>query len=304
MSDTIIRSSGVEVASRVKDADAVELICSEVWGGNREANTVVTLPGLTAVVYSHPCGGRQGGDVHYVTTCSAGMVSRVLVADVVGHGEEVAEVSRWLHRLMRWQMNFLDPRRVLRKLNTHLAKRGSAAMTTAVCVNYYADTGRLMYTYAGHPPLWRYRRETNQWTQLRMSADAAEREPDAPSDSVTNLPLGVSHDTRFESASVFLEPGDRIVLVSDGILEARNSKFDLFGYEALSDTLTRHADLNVIQFGQSVLGDVFEFAGQEPLSHDDATFITLEAGPRMKGGKMWVMLKQNMRKLMSTRKTA
>ena len=51
-----------------------------------------------------------------------------------------------------------------------------------------------------------------------------------------------------------------------------------------------------------MLRDVFAFAGQEPLSHDDATFITLEAGPRMKGTKMWVMLKQNMRKLMTGRR--
>ncbi len=302
MGDTLMPIPEAAVMDTAPPGEPVELICSEVWGGNRPADTVVTLPGLTSFVYSNPCGGSRGGDVHYITTCSAGMVSRLLVADVIGHGEQVAAVSGWLHRLMRRQMNTYDPRRVLRKLNAHLAKRGTAAMTTAVCLNYRADLGRVTYCYAGHPPAWVHRGACDQWSELRLSDAVAQSEPDAPTDSITNLPLGVSDDTRFESASVDLEPGDRIVVVSDGILEARDSRHAMLGTDTFHAMLRSHTGLDIVEFGRAVLGSVFEFAGAKPLTHDDATLIAMEAGPRMEGMKMWVMFKQQVRKFMRNRR--
>jgi len=48
----------------------------EIWGGNRFVETGVELPGLDAWVYSRPHGGAEGGgDVHYVSSCAAGMIA-------------------------------------------------------------------------------------------------------------------------------------------------------------------------------------------------------------------------------------
>src|ERR1043165_9442152 len=66
----------------------------EVWGGNRPVDSCVIMAGLDAWVYSQPHGGGEGGgDVHYVSSCAAGMVTRLLVADVAGHGQSVAETA-------------------------------------------------------------------------------------------------------------------------------------------------------------------------------------------------------------------
>jgi len=79
--------------------DAIKhMQCMEVWGGNRSVDSGVIMPGMDAWVYSHPCQDREaGGDVHYLSTCCGGKVVRLVVADIAGHGDGVAETGTQLH---------------------------------------------------------------------------------------------------------------------------------------------------------------------------------------------------------------
>src|SRR5262249_55062163 len=64
--------------------------CLEVWGGNQAVDNGVVMAGLDAWLFSRPYQGHSaGGDIHYVSSCAAGMLTRLLVADVSGHGEAV-----------------------------------------------------------------------------------------------------------------------------------------------------------------------------------------------------------------------
>src|ERR1700740_2060796 len=61
--------------------------CMEVWGGSQLTSSGVELGGLDVWVYSKPFGQAQrGGDVFYVSSCATGRISRLLLADVSGHG--------------------------------------------------------------------------------------------------------------------------------------------------------------------------------------------------------------------------
>src|SRR5437762_14360996 len=83
--------------------------CLEVWGGNQAVDNGVVMAGLDAWLYSRPFRDQSaGGDLHYVSSCAAGMVTRVLVADVSGHGESVADAARALRGLMRRYVNYVD----------------------------------------------------------------------------------------------------------------------------------------------------------------------------------------------------
>src|SRR5690606_34806228 len=88
---------GTRLSETPEIIDLQELACAEVWGGNGAIRRRVVLPGLEGHVLSQPCGGGQGGDVYYVTACSMGLMTRVCLADVAGHGEAVSAMSRWLH---------------------------------------------------------------------------------------------------------------------------------------------------------------------------------------------------------------
>src|SRR5262245_16992854 len=95
--------------------------CMEVWGGNHAVDQGVIMPGLDVWVFAQPHeGGEFGGDVHYVSSCGTGRISRLVVADVSGHGAKVADVARGLRTLMRKFVNYLDQTRFVEALNKGL----------------------------------------------------------------------------------------------------------------------------------------------------------------------------------------
>src|SRR5580692_2675422 len=82
--------------------------CMEVWGGSQIASSGVELAGLDVWIYSKPFGQAQrGGDVYYVSSCASGRISRLLLADVSGHGKSVASTAADLRTLMRRFVNRL-----------------------------------------------------------------------------------------------------------------------------------------------------------------------------------------------------
>ena len=95
------------------DTETKLLRCSEVWGGNDEVDRGVVMQGLDAWVFSRPSEGDVlGGDIHYVSSCSTGRIVRFLVADVSGHGSQVAQLAVRLRGLMRRFVNRSEERRV------------------------------------------------------------------------------------------------------------------------------------------------------------------------------------------------
>src|SRR5690348_11222839 len=87
-------------------ADRHTMQCMEIWGGSGAVETSVRTPGLDTWVYSRPFeGAAEGGDVYYVSLCGGGVITRLIVADVSGHGAAVAEISRALRTLMRQNIN-------------------------------------------------------------------------------------------------------------------------------------------------------------------------------------------------------
>ena len=83
----------------------------EVWGSSQLTSSGVELPGLDVWVYSKPFRQAQhGGDVYYVSSCASGRISRLLLADVSGHGKSVASTAADLRALMRRFVNRLAER--------------------------------------------------------------------------------------------------------------------------------------------------------------------------------------------------
>src|SRR4051812_11353456 len=102
------------------DPDATQTMqCMEIWGGNQQVDTTVLMPGLEAWVYSHAYGDSAagGGDVHYVSSCATGRVTRLLLADVSGHGAPVCDVAGTLRSLMRRYVNYIDQAEFVRAMN-------------------------------------------------------------------------------------------------------------------------------------------------------------------------------------------
>ena len=65
------------------------LQCAEIWGGIRNQDTDVCSAGITASLFSGACDGGKGGDIYYLSVCNSDMLTRIAIADVIGHGRAV-----------------------------------------------------------------------------------------------------------------------------------------------------------------------------------------------------------------------
>src|SRR5271165_904831 len=96
--------------------------CMEVWSGSQLTAQGVEFGGLDAWVYSKPYQQAQsGGDIYYASSCATGRITRLLLADVAGHGTAVASTAADLRTLMRRFVNRLDQAEFVGLLNKQFA---------------------------------------------------------------------------------------------------------------------------------------------------------------------------------------
>jgi len=198
-----------------ESGNARRLACLEIKGGNERVDYSIELPGLIAWVSCRPMApATQGGDLHYLSVCSQGFVSRIALADVAGHGELVSGAANTLRDLLRKHADEWDQSDVVRELNDSLLRDAGADYATALLLSHYSGSGEILFTNAGHlPPVW-YRAETNQWTFLTDSTLYHE-EP-------ANLPIGLIAGTPYSQTAIQFGWDDLLILYTDGVTESIN----------------------------------------------------------------------------------
>ena len=247
------------------------LRCAEVWGGVRDEDVDACSAALDLSLYSSACDrGGKGGDIYYLSVCAEDQLTRVALADVVGHGEQASRVSEWLYDAMRRRMNELEGDEILADLNALATGRGMEALTTAAVTGFYRDESNLYFSYAGHHPALLCRRGEHSWQPVAI--DQAEiEEPD----TAHNLPLGVIESCRYVQQQLVLASGDRLALYTDGLIEAPSPAGELLGVDRLIDVLDRNAGRELHEIKSAVIAAVRHHTGG-PLSHDDVTLLLAE----------------------------
>jgi serine phosphatase RsbU (regulator of sigma subunit) len=252
------------------------LQCMEIWQGNHGVESEVCTPGLEVWVYSRPHqGDAHGGDVHYVSLCGGGVITRLLVADVSGHGEAVAGLSQALRGLMRRNINRKSQAKLVAALNrefTAFAQDGRFA--TAVAATYLTSGDTLTVCNAGHPrPLW-YRAEQGKWCVLA-----------AGNGTGADLPLGVDEDSSYNQVRVTLGKGDVVLFYTDALIEARDGADRALGEEGLLELAAGLAPQSAGAVGCALLTAVDRYRGGAA-ADDDVTVLALyhNAGPRRPPG--------------------
>jgi sigma-B regulation protein RsbU (phosphoserine phosphatase) len=216
-----LRSGLVETGSFMQEPRSLQ--CLEVWGGNRAVSEAVTMPGLDAWVYSRPYeNSESGGDIHYFSSCATGRITRMLVADVSGHGDKVSTVAVALRDLMRRYVNHLDQAKFVRGLNREFGQMDTGGrFATAIAATYWGPTGTLVLCNAGHPrPMW-YSGKTKRWSVLAANDSRDVHTPD-DAEGPSNVPLGVDDAATYSQIGLRLAPDDLVLLYTDSLTEARS----------------------------------------------------------------------------------
>jgi sigma-B regulation protein RsbU (phosphoserine phosphatase) len=187
----------------------------------------------------------------------------VAVGDISGKGISAALLMASLHALLRSHAtsHVHDLEGLARELNEHLFESTDEARFATLFFAVYDDRARLLRCLnAGHvPPLI-----------LRAPRDGRAREVQRLHAGGTVL--GMFPEERFEIESVDLHSGDLLLVYSDGVTEAANSRGDLFGESRLIDALRRHADCDEDRIVARILADVDDFMAGVA-QQDDITLI-------------------------------
>jgi sigma-B regulation protein RsbU (phosphoserine phosphatase) len=184
------------------------------------------------------------------------------IADVSGRGMAASLLMANLQGLLRSQAPTAESLEdLMRRINRQIFNSSFGAKHCTLFYGVYDDARReLQFVNAGHsPPI------------LLTSAGPRFLES-------TGLPLGLFAEATPESRHESLEPGAILVLYSDGITEARNTRGDAYGGQRLIDVLSRFQDSDVGRIADRVLGDVSDFMAGATIE-DDQTLVLLKVNP-------------------------
>ncbi len=248
--------------------------CMEVWGGSQLTSRGVELAGLDVWVYSKPFGQAQrGGDVYYVSSCASGRISRLLLADVSGHGKSVASTAADLRTLMRRFVNRLDQKEFVRLLNeqfTALSRDGT--FSTAVVTTFFAPTRRLSLCNAGHPRPLLFRAVDGNWSFLGPQDNADKKGP-------RNIPLGIFQITDYAHFDIELDPGDCLLSYTDALTESCDADGEMLGEEGLLRVIGLLGDIPAEKLIAALVQEIAERFPNN-LSADDVTLMVVRANGR------------------------
>lgn len=220
---------------------------------------VPKLPGFTFVAHYDPS-RDVGGDLYDFISLDADRVA-VVIGDVSGKGFAAALVMAWVASQIRVAAHQeTHPAEVLARINENLleARQDDLFVTIFYGVLDRRDMS-ITYANAGHvPPL--VRRGVLGEVEILHEA---------------GLPVGVVSDAGFEESRISLEKGDVLVLVSNGVTEARDPQKRMFGMEGLRSAIER-GEANPTNLVSDVLAEIREFIREEA-HYDDITIVAVGA---------------------------
>jgi serine phosphatase RsbU (regulator of sigma subunit) len=246
----------------------------EVWGGSQLTAQAVEFGGLDAWVYSKPYGkAHAGGDVYYASSCATGRISRLLLADVAGHGNAVAATAADLRMLMRRFVNRLDQTEFVRLLNQQFsALPRTGAFATAIVTTFFEPSRRLTVCNAGHPRPLLYRAAQRQWDFLGNNIPTRRAAP-------SNIPLGLFDAAEYEQFDVELESGDCLLGYTDALIESRVGDGEMLREDGVLDIVRALGDVPPDQLTEKLLAEI-ESRYPGGLAEDDVTVLVVRANGR------------------------
>jgi serine phosphatase RsbU (regulator of sigma subunit) len=187
----------------------------------------------------------------------------ILVADTIGHGVPAALVASMIKVAFAAQaLHAPDPARLVTEMNRIFCRQAEGQLITAGYLFVDLEERTALYAGAGHPPLL-----------LRRGASGAVEECEE-----NGLLLGFRPTATYSTARLELHPGDRLVMYTDGILEAANRADQFFGKEQLKGLLAQHAPSSPDDFADCLLHNLATWSGTNSNrpQEDDLTLLVID----------------------------
>jgi len=210
-------------------------------------------PNFAVTGVNFPC-LSVGGDYFDVFPLSDGRTAFV-IADVSGKGLGAAILTTMLQGALSGMTLGTDPARVFNHVNRFLCDHSEVGRYATVFFGILDNAGHLEFINAGHPSPFLIR---------RGAADEAFTEG--------SYPVGLVPEAQYTAACLKLEPGDTLVLFTDGVTEAMDPDEQLFGIPRLKTVLTGQLECPLEHLQKCVLEAVENFT-RGARQADDLTLL-------------------------------
>ncbi len=232
-------------------------------------DTLPASPGVTFGWVYRPC-AELGGDSLNVFQLDEHHIG-MYVLDVTGHGVPASLLSVTLSRVLIPRRDpsclftseaggtLVPPAEVATRLN-HMFPMTEDTQQYFTLIYGILDTENRRFTYvcAGHPP------------PILLSPGQQAQLCDAPS-----LPIGLFEDETYTENTIVLEPGARVYLYSDGVLEAMNPERKIFSEARLRSTIQDHQPEGLQDSVNSIVNSVLDWTETNQI-HDDLSILSVE----------------------------
>jgi serine phosphatase RsbU (regulator of sigma subunit) len=223
------------------------------------------LPGWSMAARLEPARATSGDFYDWIPLLD-GRIG-IVTADVADKGAGAALFMASSRTLLRAYADEFsgEPERVIALANRRiLADTHAGLFVTVFFAVLDPATGVLVYTNAGHNPPFLARGGSGEIQPLQR----------------TGMPLGVLEEASWERGTAQMEPGDVLVIYTDGLTEAQNAAGEYFGEAGLRASLKTILQKTTCESPESgevlaaLLGDIHRFVGDRPLA-DDLTMVVL-----------------------------
>jgi serine phosphatase RsbU (regulator of sigma subunit)/anti-sigma regulatory factor (Ser/Thr protein kinase) len=245
-----------QVAARERERIEQELRVARLIQQTLLPKDLPALAGWKMARYYQPA-REVGGDFYDFISFDDGRLGLV-IGDVTDKGVPAALVMATTRSVLRTvAQRLLSPGNVLERVNNILCSEIPPKMFVT-CLYAILDpaSGQLLYANAGHDlPYWRH---SSGVSELRA----------------TGMPLGLMPEMSYEEKQAILAPGDLVLFHSDGLVEAHNPHYDMFGFPRLMRLVQEcEKDTPLIDF---LLDELSTFTGPEWEQEDDVTLVALQ----------------------------
>ncbi len=238
---------------------------------NRELETArnvqqAVLPHNLHEIYCHKIqaflktSGSIGGDIYDVKRIGLHRYA-FMVADVSGHGIPAALFSFVAKNSFSRNSNPANkPKDILRAMNIDIARdiTGGNYITSFLGI-FDKENMVFEYSSAGHPPALIYKKSYRTIERLYCE----------------NPFLGVIKDHKYTDKRIKVEPGDRILIYSDGLIEAANNENEMYDIKRVENIILSTVGNSIQKAAKSIIDSLYKFI-QDKEQKDDLTFVFFE----------------------------
>jgi sigma-B regulation protein RsbU (phosphoserine phosphatase) len=223
--------------------------------------TLPTLEGCRLAVRYVPMASVAGDYYDFVIVDDTHL--GILIADVAGHGVPAALIASMVKVALSSQsMCGADPAAVVSGLNKTLCTQEIGQLVTVGYLLLDLKNAAGLYSGAAHPPLLFWRSADRTILEVQENG----------------LPLGFRPNEQYANVPIRFIPGDRILMYTDGIIDAESPSGDFFGEQSFKEFIRINSHLTGDRFADLLLQDLAVWSGKRVgrTQEDDVTLIVVD----------------------------